>query len=249
MMNLLGNSGVRATSYLGAVVTLFVALTDSSVQAAQVVFDNGLPDLKSANEASAWVQAEDFLLTTAKTITGVNFWSIETPNNWRGNSNYGWNGTIRYSIFSDVSGKPSNSALFSGNGVNISKTATNRTYTKSSLQLNEYAYSFNFNSPIEIAANTTYWLGLHLSDSFNSGQVDDRNNVYWVTSSTGYGNKGTESFNGGFNNWRDTGVERAFQLTSSENVPEPMTILGTMTAIGFGAALRRRQNKNKSPEC
>lgn len=233
--------------WLSAGIITLTVLGTSAAKAVQIVFDGGSPDLRSANEASAWTQANNFWLAAAQTITGVNFWSIETPQGWGGNPNYGWDGNIRYYIFEDAGGRPSTNPYIQGNATNIVRNATGRSYVGSYLQLDEYAYSFDFSSPIQIAGNTTYWLGLHLASDYNSGYVADRNNVYWVTTGNNWGGNGMESYNGTFNNWTDTGTRHAFQLTSrSESVPEPLTILGTIAAVGFGVALRRKYQNHPS---
>ncbi|GBL13159.1 hypothetical protein MTo_00449 [Microcystis aeruginosa NIES-1211] len=204
-----------------------IALATMGTASASIIFDGGGPDQQDGNEMTQWVQTEDFILSQdiGTRLTDVHFWTFEDPG--------AWDGTLDYFVFANAGGQPAGTPFAQGAGANVVKTATgNQTFG-----LNEYAYSFDLQTPLDLSANTTYWLGLHLSSNF------DRDEIYWSWSTTtpGVGSTGQESFGGTFNNWSNNGQHHAFYLTG-QKVPEPASVLGLLAigALGAGAALKRK---------
>ncbi|MBW4486753.1 MAG: PEP-CTERM sorting domain-containing protein [Trichocoleus desertorum ATA4-8-CV12] len=220
---------------LGASVIALGAAT--SAQANSIIFDGGGPNPQTGREMTAWVQTDDFILSTAQSLTAVQFWTLERS------SGKNWDGNLSYFLFNDNGGLPANTPFVSGNGVNIVKQATGNTnnpFDDYGFNLQEYKYSFNLQNSISLSASTKYWLGLHLSFDF------DRDEIHWESTSAGFGSTGKESFQGTFDNWEDNGINHAFNLNgTSEKVPEPSSILGFLAlgTLGAGSLKRKQQQK------
>src|SRR5262245_33258386 len=68
---------------------------------AMVLYDNGGPNgFPTGSEMTMWIEAEDFALASAATITDVRFWTIQQP------SQPGYNGSIAWTLYSDAGGSP-----------------------------------------------------------------------------------------------------------------------------------------------
>lgn len=202
-----------------------IALATMGTASASIIFDGGGPDQQNGNEMTRWVQTQDFILSQdiGTRLTDVHFWTFEAPG--------AWDGTLDYFVFANAGGQPASTPFAQGAGANVVKTATGN----QPLGFNEYAYSFDLQTPLDLSANTTYWLGLHLSSNF------DRDEIYWSTTTPGVGSTGQESSGGTFNNWSNNGEHHAFYLTG-QKVPEPASVLGLLAigALGAGAALKRK---------
>lgn len=198
-------------------------LANQNLTNALSLFDNGMPSLTAGREATLWTQAEDFAVSQNSLLNNVQFWTVEAPGSV-------WDGTVNYFLFKDDDGQPDTQAFAEGVGTNVLKQATNRSLFN---YYNEYSYSFDFEKPVNITANTTYWLGLHLSSNF------DRDDIYWETTDKGFGSNGMSAYLGDLENWSRSSdpVERAFVLRSKSNtdsrkVPEPSVVFGSLLVVG-----------------
>ncbi|RUT06219.1 hypothetical protein DSM106972_034250 [Dulcicalothrix desertica PCC 7102] len=217
---------------LGLLQTGRASATQSIFDQKKVLFDNdGVPSLTAGREATLWIQAEDFAVEQDSWLDHIQFWTVEAPGSK-------WDGTVKYSLFEDIDGQPDTQPFVSGIGANVVKKATNRSLFN---YYDEYSYSFDLEKPVKIAADTTYWLGLHLSSNF------DRDEIYWETTDKGFGTNGMSAYLGELKNWSRSSapVERAFVLnskssTNTREVPEPSAILGTLLVVG--AVLRSKKN-------
>ncbi len=106
-------------------------------------------------------------------------------------------------------------------------------------------YRFISNSSFTFQPSHTYWLYLSIAaSSGNSGSI------IWRSSSPTEAPDGVAAF-GGYkfsNNARvsfaNSNVYNTFRVNATA-VPEPLTILGAIAAVGFGSAFKRRLNKSQ----
>ena len=188
---------------------------------AGVIYDNGGPNGVSGNEATAWIQAEDFMFAVDTTVTDVHVY-FGTFNDFSA-----WDGTADYSIYSDTAGSPTAGAggvLASGSGQNVSTSDSGIPWGFGG---NAFELSFDLLSPFNALAGTSYWLGIHLASDFTP------DSVFWVTTAANGTSSGYESSGGTLNNWQNNGQEHAFYLTGdAAQVPSP----ATLALFGIGLA-------------
>lgn len=215
-------------------MALAAALGFAGMARAAVIYDNGVPNYDGI-EATNLVQADDFTLGTASTVTGAGIYIA----GFGGIGN--WDGAVNYWIFSD-SGGP-DSILASGAGQNVSTTDAGDDIGWC-CGGNVFLVEFNFEADFAAAAGVTYWLGIHLSEDFT---WDD---IYWVISGDlGTGN-GRQSFNGTFDNWFNHQYRLAFYLIDDREAGESGDPVDTPAPAGLmllglglaalGAARRRK---------
>jgi hypothetical protein len=175
---------------------------------AATIFSNGGPNLLGGSEATAWVEAEDFVLAADAVLTGGHFWTLETPDGTP------WDGTLDYYLFLHETGHPASTPFATGSGANIVRTPTGRVISGDV----EIEYAFDFATPISLSGSTTYWLGLHLAATFA------RNDIYWEYAGSGFGSDGLASLGGPSGIWTHTQQDHAFSLTGIL-VPEPPSLM------------------------
>jgi len=201
-----------------AVMIAVVILFGTSLVNAEIVFDNGEPTIYAdGKDMRSWLQADDFILDQDVILTGGHFWTFE-------DTVAIWDGTIEYFIFADDSGTPG-TLISVGDGQSVQKDVIDIIPGGA-----ECEYSFEFETPVSLAADNLYWFGLHMASDY-SGSSD----VFrWGSNISGFGSTSFESEGGTLDNWTDSGIHRAFYL---EGIPEPATIL--LLGAG-GLALVRR---------
>ncbi len=215
-----------------AVATLSaVSVNTGKVQAA-VIGGTGNPNQVTGYSISpSFTEAESFSLTSNDTLQSVNFWAFDYVDRIGT-----WDDQVTYSIYTNAAGGGPGTNVSGANGT---ATATYTADGKTTLGNPEYEISFN-TTPISLSSGTTYWLAL----------TTDSSTVHWDTSST---NSPSSSYYliHGESSWSSngSGSTLAFQVndtpSGSTSVPEPLTTLGTVTAAGFGIALRRIQKLQK----
>lgn len=196
---------------------------------AATIYDNGGPLVGSGgNDATQWVQAEDFSLAGGGSIggAGVAIAGLGGLGNW--------DGTLKYFFFADAGGTPG-ALLTSGNGQSLITTDLGITWCCGG---NSFLVEFTLESVFDALAGVDYWFGIHLSTDF------DRDDIYWVETSANGTLTGQESDGGTFDNWSGNLQEHAFFLTGAQDpvaVPEPGAIV--LIAFGLlGVALMRRRH-------
>jgi hypothetical protein len=201
---------------------------------AGIVYNNGGPNQQNGNEATEWVQTEDFMLTSATTVTGVEFWDIESPP--------GYSGSITWWITGDTGGNPDFSNILGTGNVAL----TTHTLTANGCTVLGFLceYDDTFGLSVALQAGVEYHLALHNGPVTNT----TRSEFYWETTNPNSTQTGLEcdlTLGACFNSWNNNGDEHAFNLTGgTTNTPEPGTLalFGT-SVVGLAGMLRRKLNR------
>lgn len=210
---------------------IFAALLAASCLAmpanATVIYNNGAPDSYNGNDATQWIQAEDFMFAGGANVAGAGVYLAGVG----GVGN--WDGAFTYYLFADSAGAP---------GAVLQSGAVSPTVTDSGTPWccggDSYLFGFDFGSTFNAAAGSTYWLGIHASTDFN------RDDIYWVTTGLNGTALGQESDLGTMDNWISNSQEHAFYLTDAGAVPEPGTWATMLLGFGMvGAAMRFRRSR------
>jgi hypothetical protein len=216
----------------GAAIAAAMGATSAANAADTVVYDGGSPNASSGNEATQWIQTENFTLANTASITDAHVYIAGTGGNI---SN--WEGVANYYFFSDNGGVPG-TLLASGAGANVTTTDTGTTWCCGG---DSYKLSFTF-PDFTATAGTEYFFGIHLATDFNN-----RDEIYWVTTSSNASGPGIESLGGTMDNWVENGQAHAFQLTSGvpSGVPEPST--WAMMGLGFAGLAFAGYRSRRTP--
>ena len=206
---------------------LAVALLATTATAARAqLYNGGLPNHQNGNEMSGWIQADDFSLSGAATVSDIRFWTI----GFRGRA--GWTGSVWWAIFADNGGTPG-ATLFSGTQAG--------TRVATGFLVGSVIPEYQHDLAVSIAlAPGTYWLGLHNGPLSHTS--DD--SYYWETTNLNGTNAGRED-NAPFDGvWVNNTFDHAFQLYGNAAVvPEPMTLSLVATGLIGVAVFRRRQRR------
>ena len=221
-------------------IAIGLAILSSVSARADVIFDNGGPNLGGAfisDASESWEQADDFSLVPGSNILAdVHWWGIYVFGNSPETDTF----TIR--IFGNNEGAlndyPTANPLYEFSGIAGGRTATGDVISVAlpgggAQDYDVYAYSADI-APLALAPNTTYWISIQ-NDTSNDG--DD--SWLWATSANSGGNEHHRQ-NGG--SWDTDKLEDlAFYLTGPV-VPEPasMTLLG----LGIAGLAFRMRRKN-----
>ena len=205
------------------IATLLLALPlASNASTDPVIYDNGvatgLGGLVMSNDS---LPGDDFVVGSATIgspaylLTDAHFMASEL----REGSN-GWDGRIRWFLFSDDPRWPTPGELLaSGEGVNIQ-----RTFVSEHFFTVDYQFSFDFDVPLYLDADTVYWLALNMGPTHSD--------IVWRTSATFDDVQGNTSVLGAVSALPDPGrwdwltytrSDKAFFLTGFAHV-EPIAV-------------------------
>lgn len=201
-------------------LTLLLLATPAT---AVTVYQNGDVNRTGGTLMTDVPSAHDFRLASAASLTGVTLFALDLFDEL---------GTLpmNYSIYADQGGAPG-ATLASG-------IATAFTFTSVGPQAGfgdvEFRVSFRFAQPVDVAANTTYWLGLLY------GEGTPGRGVLWSNIPDNGTAQGSEFRDGA---WFTAFPEASFALeTGVSAVPEPATWAMLVGGFGLaGASIRRRR--------
>ncbi|MDQ6623444.1 MAG: hypothetical protein M3Y86_08165 [Verrucomicrobiota bacterium] len=147
-------------------VPVFYFLVGIGGARGQLLYDNGPPDHMNGSEMTAWMEADDFVLSSDARVKGVKFWDFEISADFVG--------TIVWQIYTNQQGEPG-TLLYTGSISSIAHTPTGII----AFGLREFVNTFEI-PPADLPAGT-YWLALHNGPLSN--QVGD--NVFWEATAQG----------------------------------------------------------------
>jgi hypothetical protein len=214
---------------VATLVCLLVVVSGTPSTAAPIVFDNGGPleSGEGGNEATRWLQADDFSLLAPTLLTGggVYLGFVDGLASWVPDRPF------TYFLYEDVGGKPG-TEMASGQAVI-------QGVDEDVLWLEEtpaYRVDFDFATPILLDGGTPYWLGIHLAEDFST-----KREIYWVTTAIGSGQTGRCLGDSPCGTWGDTLSEHAFYLEGTA-IPEPAS-LALLGAGLLALTVARRQGR------
>lgn len=220
---------VSAVALIGA-----GTLAGSRAASAQVLYSN-LPNQADGYEMTRWIEAEDFTIGSATTLTGIRFWSIEQDA-------ASYQGSISYNIYANSASNTPGAVLFTGNTSAVTRTPTGLSVLGFAEMVNEFAVS------LPLGAGT-YWLGLH-----NGPFSTDTNLGFWWETADANGTRGAMNdmapFDGSFFATDDPDAHLAFVLNPAADgaanaAPEPATCVllaaGVLPVMGRVISRRRRK--------
>jgi len=228
----------RPAALLAASLAAGLLALAGGAQAATTVYDNGGPDGIGGTDLEdgfAGITAEDFRLAGAARLTGA---TVDLLAFFDGQVD---GVPIAYDIYAD-SGSGPGTLLTSGVSAHLRQTDTG---VRVNNRLPVFAVAFDFQTPFEAAANTTYWLGVHANSP-----LDTR--IFWASTPA----NGTGLAEYTFAQFPDrpftTNVqpitEHAFSLQTGGGSTVPESSTWALAVAGFslaGAALRRRRGVEK----
>jgi hypothetical protein len=196
------------------------ATATGAFQATATTLINQAPNQAHVLSISSAEHADDFVLTAPSSIAAVSFWAVATTPGGAAEPVGGFlgnfSGTVAWAIHANASGLPG-AIVSSGSTIGIVPVATG---TVLGGTLHEYKVSFNFASPVNLAAGT-YWLELHEGPTLTTNTTKNGADFAWET---GIGDKLSPSplaeATLGPGPWALKTEQLAFQLF---NAPVPVT--------------------------
>lgn len=236
------------------VVMLGLALACVGQQArADIVFDQSsvAPNTAGSLAISDYVTAEDFVVSSAVTLTGLQVWLFDA----RATSDNGildnFGGTLSWGIFADSAGSPG-TLLATGADATPVLTDTGFNGTGGTFAGDVVRAGLVLSGP-SLAAGT-YWLGLHEG---TWGSAYDLSSIFWYATTTGFGSTARTNIDEVTLGapWTDPGFPEfitAFRLSGVvvQVVPEPPTaplLLLSLCALGLALVRRRAMSQREAP--
>jgi hypothetical protein len=179
---------LRLQSLFYSGILLLITSIPSTAQLQPLLIFNAPPTPVNGNgyDTTFEIMADDFSFPQNVTLQKVSFWTTDQ------NNLSGWDGTLKYYIFSDANGKPSSVPLYEANVFNVSVTDTGKKVLQT---FTENQFSFTFPTPVNLKGNTKYWLGIHLNNTYVL------KNIFWETTDQAFGIPSYSAYQGNLNNW------------------------------------------------
>ncbi|MEH2235419.1 hypothetical protein [Nostoc sp.] len=179
---------LRLRSFFYSGILLLSTSIPSTAQFQPLLIFNAPPTPVNGNgyDTTFEIMADDFSFPQNVTLQKVSFWTTDQ------NNLSGWDGSLKYYIFSDVNGKPSSVPLYQANVFNISVKNTGKKVLQT---FTENQFSFTFPTPVKLKGNTKYWLGIHLNNTYVL------KNIFWETTDQAFGIPSYAAYQGNLNNW------------------------------------------------
>ena len=213
----------KRKAWTWGVALVFIVMCANVAGAQLIVYDNGAPNSdEHANLTQGWIEADNFSFNTPESVllTDVHMWTYElaAPTVTK----------ISWYIFEDS--YSDNNAMgwlqhMPGDEF-ASGVATNIVKTPYGSDGDEFAYSFDLDTPVELMGLPYYWLGLSFTVT---GGI-----IYWkgtdeCTLPLNEVSLGRIPDDANFDYWGLYGLnsDLAFQLTSPIPEPATMLLLGT----------------------
>lgn len=227
------------TRYVASGIAM--TLATGSLTPAAVVFDGGPGDVTNG-QALFWDMADDFEVSSDAQINGATVPIIAIL----GGLNLAtWDGSIRWTVYaagpalvnpngSVLSATTPGAVIAQGTGSNIETTFRSQSPGPFGDLYQYYSFDFDFGQDISIQANTRYWFGLHLNQSYTQAYL------YWQQTNThlldhNFGRPNPQSNYGYQGSWV------GFQL--NYNIPEP----ASAAFLAMPAAVLRRRRASTKP--
>ncbi len=141
-----------------------------------IVFENGEPDLNNGWFVDSQFVAEDFELEEDAAIADFHFIVIDTFFEDE------FDEPIEYFILEDDEGEPTNNVISSGDATNVEVEQIEDGPFGTS-----FLVWFDFEEPIPLSKDVRYWVGVHVTDSFDGRyglamSTDDFGDASWLCS-------------------------------------------------------------------
>jgi hypothetical protein len=187
-------------------LVLLVGLLCRGLAHGELIVNNGPPNTSGGNEMTTWIEADDFVLQSATTLTNVRFWGFGKHEN-------SYYGSITWRIYADNAGNPG--AILASGSVVLDPVNLGPGTACCSANSLQFDYSIG---AISLGAGA-YWLGLH------NGPLDHTSwdEFFWQsTANLSSAYRGREDAYPVFDDgdWVANQRDHAFQLFG---VPEPET--------------------------
>ena len=185
-------------------------------------------DFSSFAQGGSYQCADDFILSSASQLTGLNWWGIYAFDNIvQGPDAF----TVR--IFSDAGITPSSSPLFEFSLGDLGRVDTG----VDSFGLEVYAYSGLLPSPVNLESGTTYWLSI-----VNNTEANATDNWFWQRVTRFSGQVAVRESDSDY--WGTLyPATLAFNLQGTV-IPEPSTYALSVAASALVLLLRRCKGGN-----
>lgn len=220
---------LKISSCIAAAFFLLLGINPSSASTLYTSgFAGGMNTPGYGSSLLSWTDANSFSLAANGTLVSVSFAALDC-------CFFDWSGTINYTLFTNNGYLPSSTPFAQGSTTSYLANVTYQDGASNKIT----DYQFNLVTPVALQANTTYWLGINMSN-FSGADGSGWNSCY----NCGGLNSNSQSTGGVFD-WGLNAGQGAFSLsdTAVQTTPEPETLwllLPGLTIVGLLSFRRQR---------